>query len=588
MFEDELSHVPMEGVENYVVSNTECNRVYVDNMSAMGNCGNNPTGSAMDWEDSDTGEPIDISEALREKVSAIVGFTVKLRQTPIDRVMLTECRARNQVANPTWDELNPALQVEIVENMLKTNNWKSTYRKLRLNADARHKIRSFLNTRNKQIRRENKLLAHMRESQLRTLMRIDNSDVKRNKVPHQLVLRKFTKKTTRKLLESEYTDLLMCQAADVLAARQYLHQLGLPRELAGDWGHSLVVLREPNKQGQPGREEYEWDEDLCFDKELSYQRNISGVGNETSTELKSDFIQNISKGSTTSREMLLDKNGDESVPNGNRYFSAFDPETNPAAESYDDGFIRVGVGVEKAAQIQPYQEGKSPTLFSEIQSEPPLTISPLLLLKQPASGADTPSKMPAAPRANINMSAISPSRIFSPSVEHIIRSLDGHWSPATIDPAIAHARYKRQIEQARREGEQRKREIRLERSRQKVAQMGKNERRSQVESAATWMPPTSTVDNVPNGMFLNDPTLPALDEFLAPAPYTSHEELGQFNMEEMWAEFLVLEENEEEQHQEVAGDDVSSCDECWDEKEDVVLVPMTDEVSQRTVKRTLL
>lgn len=74
MPDDGLSHVPMEGIENYVVSNTECNRVYVDNMTAMADAGQDATEHALNLEDSDTDETIDMSEALDEKVSTISGF----------------------------------------------------------------------------------------------------------------------------------------------------------------------------------------------------------------------------------------------------------------------------------------------------------------------------------------------------------------------------------------------------------------------------------------------------------------------------------------------------------------------------------
>ncbi|KAJ5578281.1 uncharacterized protein N7459_007245 [Penicillium hispanicum] len=567
-FDDGLGHIPMDGVENYVVSNTEKNQVYVGNMAAMAGADQSDTEQTLAVEDSDMDEPVDASEALGAKASATPGIEIKHQSLVMD--IVNRKLVIDQIPNPTWDDLNPALQVEIIENMLKTENWRSICGKLGLKADDRRKVHSYLDIRNKQIRRENKQLARMRDSQLRALMRIDNSDVKCNNVPHQLVLRKLTRKTTRKLLESEYTDLLMCQAADVLAARQYLHQRELPRDLAGDWGQSLVVLREPAEVSSLGPEKFEWKEHLSLEAEIACQRRPDGAGDEDCTGAKSNFLKNIGKGSTVNpRDIPLNKDDDEPFPDWDRYCR--DSKLNPGAPSKrrDEGLICLNVGTEQAAQIQSYQDSQPPFPPTSLQSEPPPTISPLVLSSLPEPGEETPSKLPATPRAWANLNAICSGALLSSPEEPVTRSLGGCWSFNALDPAIGHARYMRQIEQAKREAEQRKRQAQPERERERLEERQGEER---VRDATAISMLATSSDTVSNDVFVTDPTLPTLDDLFVDTASISFEDPIQTSVDELMTEFMDFEREELVQH--YSGNDIPS-DELPDDDE-VMLIPTSD------------
>ena len=543
-FDDGLGHIPMEGIENYVVSNTERNAIYVGNMTTMAGAGQIDKDVTVDLEDSDLEEPVEATEALGAKASVALNLVERRSigcMDPANRKLHDV-----QILNPTWDDLHPALQVEIIENMLKTENWRSICGKLDLKADNRRKVHTYLETRNRQVQRENKQLARMREKQLRALMRIDNSDVKRRNVPHQLVLRRIMRKTTRKLLESEYTDLLMCQAAHVLAARQYLHQHELPRSLAGDWGHSLVVLHEQKDDNLQGPEKFTWkDGQLTFDSEIEYLQKASRTGEEDCATKKSNFINNIGKGSTMNPQiLLLDNDDDESTPEWHRNLQDPDPEPRLQPEYRGDGIIRINVGTQQAAHIEPYRESRGPFRYASLPSDPPPTISPSLITLPFEPNEETPTRLATTPRAWSNMRAVCSNSVAERSEEPIPRSLGGCWSLDTLDPAIGQARYTQQMEEARREREQLRLSEEMRKECRKLFNLRMEVLERRREAAARSVPSTSPDSNEP---FVNDPTLPTLDDMFVDSHSRTHEDLDEAIVNEMMDQFIEFEQDTAEQ-----------------------------------------
>ncbi|RMJ26373.1 hypothetical protein PHISP_02753 [Aspergillus sp. HF37] len=216
----EFEDLPIDAIENKIASNGDLNPVYARNMAIMANPVGNPY---KDMEDSDQ-----------------------------DDVMA-------DIPAPKSD-LSPGMQVEIFNNLIQSHSFSGVCHMLRLTIEECNKVRERLDSPNEQIQLENSELEDMRGKQVRALMRIDNSALRQNKVPHQLVFRKTSRQCTRRLRESIGMDYLLCESGDLLNARRFLHKRGINRSYAGDWSNNMVTLRAPNDDSEP--ETFEWKEDL--------------------------------------------------------------------------------------------------------------------------------------------------------------------------------------------------------------------------------------------------------------------------------------------------------------------------------------
>ncbi|KAJ5091545.1 hypothetical protein NUU61_006415 [Penicillium alfredii] len=445
---DDLDHVLPDVVDNYLASNTAANPIYARNMAIMAGMDEDSVDETLALEDSDNDEVIDASEVLKNKIS-----------------------------NPKWSDLNPAIQLEIVENLLQTFNWRDVCHRLQLNMHDRKKFSAYLDTRNQQIARENKVLQKMRDKQLRALMRIDNSDLRSNHVPYKLVLRKITRSTLRAMVESESTDLLMCQAADVLAAREFLRQRGISRSYAGDWGHSLVVLRKREDQG-PEPEKFEWKENLCLSPELSEtEKNTKGAVQNPATEAKTYFIQSIGKGSTVNPTDLIRNSGDEEpILDWSKYFPGWHPLEVPKPKRQTNEFVRLSIGAERAAQIHRLEQSRTKAQDWSPHRPTPDRSSPPEYLEE------TPSKIwdDFLTHGELEV-AISQSLPQSPP-EPVTRSLGGRWSLNALDPAIGQARFQWKMKQAQLESRQQK----AEKASARV--LGKEQVRDSISAPAGYRP----------------------------------------------------------------------------------------------------
>lgn len=264
-----------------------------------------------------------------------------------------------QIPDPTWADIVPHMQVEIVENMIKDGmSWKHIYTRLEIPRKGRDKFKVFLKTRNQQMRREDRNLAKMRENQLRALMRIDNSDIKTNDVPHQLVLRRIFGKATQESMSDRIPDFFLCQAADVLAGRQYLARRSLPRSLAGAWDHSLVVLRNMDDEASFEPEQFEWKEDLTLAPEISDEIEMLRNGDYPILRTKRGYIQCVpGKGTVYIRDLDLKPGDEQPTVDWCKYFPYCKPIPDGQVQelglhSQSDGLVRLAIGPGGAAQIQ--------------------------------------------------------------------------------------------------------------------------------------------------------------------------------------------------------------------------------------------
>jgi hypothetical protein len=305
------------------------------------------------------------------------------------------------------------MQVEIVENTMKDLNWRRICDMFGLGPDERTEFMHTLDIRNKQIERENKRLEIMRRKQRNALMNIDNSDLKLFNPPPQLVLKRITRETTRGLVVTQYTDLLLCQAHEVLKARQFLHQHGLPRRYAGDWGDSLVVLRE-SVAGSPEPDKFEWKEDIRFSPPAKEIENPMIPIQDPITDAKSAFIQSAGLAGTVNPKDLVRRSDDsEPILDWNKYFQPNQDSSWNTQWPRRGGIVKLNIGPEKAAQI-------------EAQEKPDDThrhVTPqrwLVYRKQamqgfpPSSPPETPEETPSKPPRNGTLAQPFPGRSAGP------------------------------------------------------------------------------------------------------------------------------------------------------------------------------
>ncbi|KAJ5161607.1 hypothetical protein N7492_006999 [Penicillium capsulatum] len=428
--------VSLGEMENYAASNTPANPIYVENMKTMARCGQKSQDPLCDWTDSDLDEPI------------------------------------AKISGPAWSDIHPALQIEIMDNLLKEDGWKKACSKLGLNADDRKKLMADIDTRNKQVQREDQRLEGMRRKQLHSLMRMDDSDIKRNHGPRRFVLRRISRSTIRRIVSSQSTDLLMCAASDVLAARQYLHRQSLDGNLAGDWGQGLAVLRQPEDDGLDP-ERFESRDNLSPSPKFPELGSLP-VRKEVDTNAKRDFILGIGRRNAVN-PVDLTRRSDETSPvrDWGAQFPLMQEEWNlipQASESSQEnemrkcssgmggmsGMLSLEVGAHRVAQIRAW--GESGARMHIPQPSSPLT-----------EPVDTPSKVHFGPKTKAETHAEVPLALKHKRPKPVTRSLGGVWSMDVLNPAASQARFTSKINAAKFEVDEQK--LRAEMEERSVASM---------------------------------------------------------------------------------------------------------------------
>ncbi|KGO75222.1 hypothetical protein PITC_011280 [Penicillium italicum] len=406
-----IEQVPIDQLDNHVASNNMNNPVYARNvnMARMTRVDTPPGSEDMATSPDSDDDPLpDATQVLLDAIP-----------------------------NPKWRDLHKAMQVEIVENTMRYHSWRRVCDLLGLGPDERSQLMQAISIRNKQIERENKRLEEMRRKQRKALMRIDNSDLKRFKPPPQLVLKRIARETNRNLLLTKYTDLLMCQAHEVLKARQYLHQHGLPRRYAGDWGDSLVVLRESEEDSHEP-DKFEWKDNLRFSPPPNEIENPINPFMDPISSAKSAFIQSIGMNGTMNPIDLVRHNTDPSpMMDWGKYYERKPDSSWDTTKPRLGGMVKVKVGAHNAAQIKQYEQaGVGPQGLSSQRQVPAMPESPPSVFPQ-----ETPSK---PPRNGILVQPVfrKPARPFS-------RVLAGNRSSIESSPSKSHNKYQRSIQQAK-------------------------------------------------------------------------------------------------------------------------------------------
>jgi hypothetical protein len=115
-----------------------------------------------------------------------------------------------------------------------------------------------IHKRNDDVEYENRVLEEMQHKQLRALMCLDNSDLKKHSVPARLIMsRKSWTKCHRVIQKNSRMRYLLCQAGKLQNARRFLSRRGLPMTYAGEWDNQFVANASvSNHAGVP--EAFEW------------------------------------------------------------------------------------------------------------------------------------------------------------------------------------------------------------------------------------------------------------------------------------------------------------------------------------------
>ncbi|KAF7113702.1 hypothetical protein CNMCM5793_003058 [Aspergillus hiratsukae] len=231
---EKLEDISIDYLEDLIASNGELNPIYVRNMKIMATADETTSSSDIDMEDSDPDEPM----------------------TDIDG-RHAECLRFNH--DPKWSDLSSTLQAEIAINLSQHYRWSTVYSRLGLGEKEREELQELIRHRDHQVAMEDSALRAMRAKQLRALLRIDNSSASRNRIPHKLVFRKISRKTTQRLRGKIETDYLLCEVGELLNARRFLQRLGIERHYAGEWSGRIVTWPRAQDASDADRRESQGD-----------------------------------------------------------------------------------------------------------------------------------------------------------------------------------------------------------------------------------------------------------------------------------------------------------------------------------------
>lgn len=439
--------------------------------------------------------------------------------------------------------------MEIVQNIKQTSNFQKYIAKLDLVDEDARKFRVYARSRDKQIRRENTHLAKMRNSQLQHLLSFDNSDdIKCHSVPHQLVLRRSTRNTLKVLRDSfsESHDLLMCQAADVLAARQFLNRRGLPKSFAGDWSHGMVELQQQDEDETNiyAPEVFKWKEDLIAKCEaeraqLCTRTRYSGIpparANDPRTRGFHKYRGPAEGTFVNPQDLCLRNDSNERQHERRRYYP-----TRSAAipNSYGTNSAHVH------QKFRSFSKGasKSSIRFQEAQDqssgpEAPHRLNQTVPYIHPLASAgtavfqgqvetirevldDTPTRLPSNPMCTCSerpalkfadISLTAKRQLPHEDPMPVTRLLVSKWPIFAIDHTIAQKRFQEAIEEARteamrareRERDRREEEEERDEEMQKI-------RRSPMRAGSLF---TGHSALLPVDVFTRDESFPILDDF---------------------------------------------------------------------------
>lgn len=360
------------------------------------------------------------------------------------------------------------MQLQITAALLKTHNWNTICNDLGLNKEDRTKLKHYFVTRNKQILREDRILGKMREKQLAHLVNMDQSILKNNDVPLQLVLSKISRNAHAVILEMSEPELEFCRADDILAARQLLRKHGLDEGLAGEWGSPLVELTSNNHAEEDILpEKFQWRDTWTLPENTFIKPHgpIRDCAPGRSFATLPSFVKSMCSNrgpynTINPRETFRDdvdphplKDWKEHIPFYLRdEFQAMSKKIRERIRRQISGtkdiseHTRVRVGPRGEARLSPTFRDQSLDRWmkreQEKESQRALLRRPHVPL--PLFDDGTPSKFPKG----------TPSPPGTNDTQPVTRSLGGCWSLNDVHPSVSQSRYERQIEDARLESAQ--------------------------------------------------------------------------------------------------------------------------------------
>ncbi|KAL1856707.1 hypothetical protein Plec18170_003678 [Paecilomyces lecythidis] len=427
--DDELEDVPVEDVDNYLASNGPQNRVYSRNMAIMAESDHDSsTSTAMD----DTDE--DVANGGGHEAGSL----------------------DEDLSDPGWCDLSPRLQVEIMENMLQEHSWTKIISLLGLTSEQDEQIRSHISNRNRQVEEENAHLEDMRAKQLEALMRIDNTVLRRNKPPPQLVFRKTSIQHGRNIKDGTDCDYLLCKAGEVLLARRFLHKRGLDPQFAGRWRNEMVML--DNCLHNPGLERLQWRPDMESNLQTitaspfpitrspgGDSRPLKQGTNGDAIRTQVDFINGFAMESAVDPSELRIRKGD--MVSSSKLATVISQQPRPR-----QGILRLRIGVEGAAKIRDLD-----ILGDQIGQEY-MDIVPDRSITHSRRGGQRERVSRINQDTNMSQSVSSES-----SEQPILRALGGSWSYKTLEEnfdvnVTSSGEVRQRLEAARSEAPERQRE----------------------------------------------------------------------------------------------------------------------------------
>ncbi|EFR00568.1 hypothetical protein MGYG_03572 [Nannizzia gypsea CBS 118893] len=155
-----------------------------------------------------------------------------------------------------WKDLNPVIQMEIIQNLTQVYTWPRVVYMLELTPQQQEDAFQSPARRQKQVEDEARELHEMQVKQLRALLRIDNSVLRKSRVPGQLVFRSISKQYFREAKNRTAVDHLMIKASELLAARRFLRRLGIDTKYAGEWKNDLATINQAHEEN--GEDEFKW------------------------------------------------------------------------------------------------------------------------------------------------------------------------------------------------------------------------------------------------------------------------------------------------------------------------------------------
>ncbi|KAL4915542.1 hypothetical protein BDW62DRAFT_203598 [Aspergillus aurantiobrunneus] len=265
-FED----IPMDELDDHIASNGNLNPIWLSNMSKMAAAIPDAHGDMdmdMDMDDSDSNEVVD-----------------------------GEPKPSTEPRCPSWPDLSDRMQAEIFKNLLEHYRYPTVCRMLGLGARERQDVQEALEYRQEQVKLEDIQLKEMQTKQLKELLKTDNS-LRRQKQSHQLVFRKASRQTFRRLREvmDPDVDFFSCEASELTAAKTFLRVRGIEARFAGNWGNETTLIHTSTAKAAF--------QTVGSDRTLPGHHPVTGIG-LTSNEARPPTITTTTAQLETSRDPL--------------------------------------------------------------------------------------------------------------------------------------------------------------------------------------------------------------------------------------------------------------------------------------------